>query len=412
MKYGLVVYKHTDNIGDDILSYAGSRFLPQIDYIIDREQLDVFAPDEQEQVSAIMNGWFLYQKSHWPPSPYINPLFVGIHFSDNQFYGILDEYLDGRGSDYLKKYAPIGCRDNPTLEKMKKRGIPAEFSGCMTLTLDAFPDVKPTKKYILADVPEAVYEKVVQEVGTDQVEEVTHHAEPHHDEKSWEERSRLVERFLKRYQSAKMVITTRLHCALPCLALGTPVLLLIEDNEDTRSRIETYKEYVHHCSPEEFLNDKFDWKSSFENPKKYLKLREKLIEQCRHFINQTQSQTDEKEKAELPDLQNFKYFWRDQTVWQRSLVSTETVWMTKKEQKELLDARDWMKDQISNKDQRIQELEQAVSDLDNGKKWLEQHVKELEDWIQELEKGKKWLEEHAKEQEAYIKKLTEERSEQ
>ena len=67
-----------------------------------------------------------------------------------------------------------------------------------------------------------------------------------------------------------------------------------------------------------------------------------------------------------------------------------------------------MKDQISCKDQRIEELEQAVSELDEGKKWLEGHVKELEDWIQELEKGKQWLEEHAKEQEAYIKKLTEE----
>ena len=36
MKYGLVVYKDTDNIGDDILSYAAMRFLPRIDYIIDR----------------------------------------------------------------------------------------------------------------------------------------------------------------------------------------------------------------------------------------------------------------------------------------------------------------------------------------------------------------------------------------
>ena len=132
MKFGLVVYKQTDNIGDDILSYAGSRFLPQIDYVIDREQLDVFVPDQQEQVSAIMNGWFLYQKSHWPPSPYINPLFVGIHFSDNQSYGITDEYLDGKGREYLKKYAPIGCRDNPTLKKMEKREIPADFSGCGT----------------------------------------------------------------------------------------------------------------------------------------------------------------------------------------------------------------------------------------------------------------------------------------
>jgi len=408
VKFGLVVYKQTDNIGDDILSYAGSRFLPQIDYVIDREQLDVFVPDQQEQVSAIMNGWFLYQKSHWPPSPYINPLFVGIHFSDNQSYGITDEYLDGKGREYLKKYAPIGCRDNSTLKKMEKREIPADFSGCMTLTLSPFSDVEYHGKYILVDVSNDVYEKVVQEVGAEQVEVVTHNIVPDQGEKSWKERSELVETFLKRYQGAKAVITTRLHCALPCLALGTPVLLLIEDNEDTRSRIGTYREYVHNCSPSEFLNDEFDWKHSFQNPKNHLELREKLIQRCQNFISQAQSKSQSDELQEIPDLQDFRRFWRDQTVWQRSLASQDVVCMNKKEQEELLSALDWMKDQISCKDQRIEELEQAVSELDEGKKWLEGHVKELEDWIQELEKGKQWLEEHAKEQEAYIKKLTEE----
>lgn len=36
-KYGLIVFKNTDNIGDDIQSYAQSQFLPHIDYVIDRE---------------------------------------------------------------------------------------------------------------------------------------------------------------------------------------------------------------------------------------------------------------------------------------------------------------------------------------------------------------------------------------
>ena len=111
MKYGLVVYKDTDNIGDDILSYAAMRFLPRIDYIIDREQLDVFSPEKKEMVSVIMNGWFLYHKSHWPPSPYINPLFIGIHFSGKKLFGIEDEYLDGYGKKYFKDHEPIGCRD-------------------------------------------------------------------------------------------------------------------------------------------------------------------------------------------------------------------------------------------------------------------------------------------------------------
>ena len=46
-----------------------------IDYIIEREELDVFVPEEEVLVSVIMNGWFLYHKSYCLPSPYINPFF-------------------------------------------------------------------------------------------------------------------------------------------------------------------------------------------------------------------------------------------------------------------------------------------------------------------------------------------------
>jgi len=71
MKFGLVVCSSTDNFGDDILSYASYRFLPKVDYIIDRENADTFIPDSKEAVSAIFNGWFLHNKFNWPPSEYI-----------------------------------------------------------------------------------------------------------------------------------------------------------------------------------------------------------------------------------------------------------------------------------------------------------------------------------------------------
>ena len=34
MKYGLVYFDGTDNIGDDIQSYAGMQFLPRVDFLI------------------------------------------------------------------------------------------------------------------------------------------------------------------------------------------------------------------------------------------------------------------------------------------------------------------------------------------------------------------------------------------
>ena len=36
MKYGLVYFDETDNIGDDIQSYAIMQFLPQIDYLTEK----------------------------------------------------------------------------------------------------------------------------------------------------------------------------------------------------------------------------------------------------------------------------------------------------------------------------------------------------------------------------------------
>lgn len=40
MKYGIVYYKDTANLGDDILTYAGTKFLPHIE--IERQWIYLF----------------------------------------------------------------------------------------------------------------------------------------------------------------------------------------------------------------------------------------------------------------------------------------------------------------------------------------------------------------------------------
>lgn len=97
MKYGLMYYKETDNIGDDIQTYVAKRFIPHIDYYIDRESLNCFIPKEKEYVSVIMNGWFLHNKLAWPPSPYINPLLISMHFTSLENIDVGEEYLKGFG---------------------------------------------------------------------------------------------------------------------------------------------------------------------------------------------------------------------------------------------------------------------------------------------------------------------------
>ena len=69
---------------------------------------------------------------------------------------------------------------------------------------------------------------------------------------TWEERKKRVEDVLRLYQGAHLVITTKLHCSLPCLAIGTPVLLLYDtsfaENED---RIGTYLSYLNYVKKED-----------------------------------------------------------------------------------------------------------------------------------------------------------------
>ena len=79
MKYGIMYYKSTDNLGDDIQTYAAIKYLPHIDYYIDRENSSCFVPEEKEYISVIMNGWYIHNKIAWPPSPYINPLLISMH---------------------------------------------------------------------------------------------------------------------------------------------------------------------------------------------------------------------------------------------------------------------------------------------------------------------------------------------
>ena len=118
MKYGLMYYKSTDNIGDDIQTYAAIKFLPHIDYYIDRENLSCFVPDKKEYVSMIMNGWFIHNKLAWPPSPYINQLLISMHFKSIEKNDVGDMYLRGLGGDFLKKYGQVGARDFETMKRL------------------------------------------------------------------------------------------------------------------------------------------------------------------------------------------------------------------------------------------------------------------------------------------------------
>lgn len=296
MKYGLLVFEKTRNIGDDIQSYVAMKYLPRIDYYVDRENLDSFMPNSMEKVAVIMNGWFIHYSLNWPPSPYIKPLPVSMHFTGGKmFWDIKGEgnHLLGYGVEYLKKISPVGCRDTHTLELLSSKGINSEFTGCLTLTLEKFEGITKQDYICAVDVSSEVLKKI-KETTNLEIKEITHDIPEDYYKLSWQERMKNVEDLLKIYQGAKCVVTTRLHCSLPCTALGTPVLLIHDICND--DRIKDFLEFLDFCYEPDFLKDKYSY--DFMNPPVnktiHHQIRDNLNAKCKSFIENCENNSDEK----------------------------------------------------------------------------------------------------------------------
>lgn len=152
--------------------------------------------------------------------------------------------------DYLRHFEPIGCRDYHTVKLLRKRGILAYLNGCMTATLPRRTDLNGTKTY-LVDIPQDYYSYIPDYIKENAVvtSQVLHSCDNPEEE---------IKKRLDEYASnASLIITTRLHCALPCVAMGLPVVLM---KEHYSFRFPTISRYIHPYERKEF--SEIDW-----NPK-------------------------------------------------------------------------------------------------------------------------------------------------
>jgi len=318
-KYGLLIHK-TTNIGDDIQSLATEQFLPRVDYYIPRDGLGHFR--SRIKVHIIMNGWFMHKtfyfrnsKNHlkgilhrierkihngyyaWPPPKCLHPLFISFHatHTENKHNGIVSQRL----IRYYKEHEPIGCRDYATMNAFSSLGIEAYFSGCLTLTLkrrnlprtdniyfvDPFGPLSGRYYFPMPDEPEfpnELWEKFPISIRN-KAHYITHYTR----EKDHQKRLNYAQDLIAKYSVAKLVITSRLHCALPCLALGTPVLF-IKPRFDV-SRFDGLIDLL--CQDniytiEDIYNSKseIDLKPGINNQNKIQELAESLARRCEEFV--------------------------------------------------------------------------------------------------------------------------------
>lgn len=227
----------TRNIGDDIQSLAALGNIGRVHDFVDRDNLN----GSQSTNKIILNGWFAHQtkasrdadalKFSWPPSSSLQPLFVSFHLADKAAPFL----LTAKGIRYLKKHQPIGCRDHATQALLEKCGIKTEFTGCLTLTLDERKTVPRDGYVAISDMPKNLSRSVKEYFEKSQdvpAYEISHALS---DEVSCPvKRLRLAEDYLNFYAGARFVLTTRLHAALPCIAMGVPVLLATPARDDRR----------------------------------------------------------------------------------------------------------------------------------------------------------------------------------
>ena len=224
MRNGIVYYPKSNNRGDDIQSYAAS-ILTEGAELCDREKLNLI----EIPTKLLCNGWFMENGANWPPNPKVNPLFLSFHISTKS----QKELTSPSSIAYFKKHQPIGCRDTHTLTLLQKHNVTCFLSGCLTLTLPRytgqrgdnilFVDVMRTN--YTSSYRKAIVSRMIPERFKEKIEFITHFSKEMKSQTS-DERMNEAKLLLNRYKKAKLVFTSLIHCALPCVAMGTPVVFV------------------------------------------------------------------------------------------------------------------------------------------------------------------------------------------
>lgn len=223
----------TINIGDDIQSYVISTHVDP-DYIIlrdDHDQIWDFKTGERltnglrEEVVLVMNGWFMHSpdkkynisKLKFPiKNPLITPFYISTCLSKKVF----ELYQNEKLKNY-KENQPFLCRDKTTYDLLTNKNVACEYFGCMTQTLNVEnvpKNIEYEKKYsgatLYVDSKNSFNKKS---------SFCFEHYDMSLNKKSPLERIKIAADTLSKYQYAKKIYTSRLHCFLPCRAMGIDV---------------------------------------------------------------------------------------------------------------------------------------------------------------------------------------------
>lgn len=240
-----------NNIGDVLQGMVAKDLLPEGSKVADREALADLASNEKGMLIA--NGWYMHSFKKFPAPDNITPVYAAVHIANSAL-------LSAEGvREHFRKHAPIGCRDTKTLRLLLGWGIPAYYSSCLTITAKPRGPVtsNPDGPVLLVDnvdhpVPDAVVSKLEKVLGKKMVR-ISH--DPPDTSGDIESYAKVSEKhmneLLASYCKASLVLTTKIHCALPGLGMGANVKLIHPNPNDPR--LATVAEFIDIISYKDIL---------------------------------------------------------------------------------------------------------------------------------------------------------------
>jgi hypothetical protein len=218
----------TENLGDHIQIIAGERMLQRAGLSparwVDRDDEIAEVPPNGERTGILLNGWFKTNPEQWPPHPDYVPLYLGFHIRLFQ-----SPSLTSPGSlVHYRKNGPIGCRDRYTLSLLRAHDVEAFLSHCLSLCFPRrLPDPSTQTEVFVASRDETLLEHLPDEVGPYHF--ISHYSNSRDFSLNMDAARKLLETYRTR---AKLIVTSMLHCALPAIAMGIPVVVLYPPNSD------------------------------------------------------------------------------------------------------------------------------------------------------------------------------------
>lgn len=210
------------NSGDEMQSLANIQFLPYISRFVDRVNE---LPSVDDKGLLISNAW--HGDSNWkfPPNTFTGVSFISVHISGAAL-GTAARDLQ-YWHEYTRQVGPVGARDSSTLHFLQSKGIAAYLSSCFTLMFQLPKQLNEQRNEILiVDVDPKMLPDWVSKNAT-----ILECNVPRNVRQDRLKRFQYAHNLLSTYASrAKVVITSRIHSALPSAALGIPVIFVDSKN--------------------------------------------------------------------------------------------------------------------------------------------------------------------------------------